>query len=91
MARKRDYKWEYMQQRVRDMHKTKAPWEQFDTEAVYDVAREHGPEVVTEALRLRKEMQKAHEVGDTGKAHRLWMERNPELPDWLFHYHGFFV
>ena len=87
----RSDKWEAMERKVREMEATKAPWEQFNTRDVYRLADEQGPEVVFEALELRQRAAEAYEVGDLEAAKQVWLQRNPDLPEWLYHYHGFFT
>lgn len=87
----RSKEWESMERRVRKMYETKAPWENFDPKTVYDEARRHGVSVVDEALDVREQAAEAWSVGDSELAHRVWEARNPDLPDWLYHYHGFFL
>lgn len=84
-------KWEAMERKVREMEATKAPWEQFNTRDVYRLADEEGPDVVFEALELRQRAAEAYEVGDLEAAKQVWLQRNPDLPEWLYHYHGFFT
>lgn len=87
----RSEKWERMERKVREMEKTKAPWEQFDTKDVYRLADEQGPDVVFEALELRTRALEAYEHGRMDEANEIWRGRNPDLPEWLYHYHGFFI
>lgn len=84
-------KWERMQRKVREMEETKAPWEQFDTRDVYRMADEHGPDIVFEALEQRSRASEAWAEGDLEAAREIWLQRNPDLPEWLYHYHGFFT
>jgi hypothetical protein len=87
----RSDKWERMERKVREMEATKAPWEQFNTKDVYRIAEQEGPDVVFEALELRRRASEAYEVGNLDVAHDIWLARNPDLPEWLYHYHGFFT
>lgn len=83
--------WERMQRAVKKMEAGKAPWEQFSARDVYAIADEYGPDVVFEALELRKRAEDAYSYGRLDEAQAIWRERNPDLPDWLYHYHGFFT
>ena len=80
-----------MERKVREMKATKAPWEQLNTKDVYRLADQEGPDVVFEALELRTRAARAWEQGDLDQAKDIWLRRNPELPEWLYHYHGFFT
>lgn len=82
---------ESIERQVRRMNKTRAVWEaQIDPKDVYRLGKEQGWDVVEQALTLQLDMQDAYQEGDFAKAHSLWTHRNPDLPDWLFHYHGYF-
>jgi hypothetical protein len=82
---------ERVERQVRKMYRTAKPGEEVDPKSVYDVAKEKGWDVVENALGLRKRAEDAYMSGDFERAHRLWAERNPDLPDWMFNYHGYFA
>lgn len=50
----------------------------------------YGQENLRRMLREQKEASRAFERGDTAQARRLWEERDPSLPEFLFWYHGMF-
>lgn len=82
---------EAIEREVRRLNATKAAWEEdIPTKEVYKLGREQGWDVVFESLQLQKRMQDAYQEGNFDIAHNLWVQRNPDLPDWLFHYHGYF-
>lgn len=54
------------------------------------IDRAGGPEKVMDAIRLMKEAEKAYESGDRDRARLLWMQRDRDLPEWMFWYHGVF-
>lgn len=82
---------EKIERQVRRMNATKAVWEDdIDPKEVYELGRERGWDVIERALDLQKEMQDAYGEGEFERAHDIWTHRNPDLPDWMFHYHGYF-
>jgi hypothetical protein len=82
---------ERIERQVRRMNATRAIWEApIKPAEVYRLGRERGWDIVEAAIELQTRMQDAYQEGDVETAHNLWVERNPDLPDWLFHYHGFF-
>lgn len=82
---------EAVERKIRRMARNAKPEEKPDTQKVYQLGREKGWDVVEKALDLRERAEKAYFEGDVEEAHRIWAVRNPDLPDWLFKYHGYFA
>lgn len=80
-----------IREKVRRLNLTKAPYEgDVEPDDVFDLADEQGWDVVEDALDNQYAMSVAWTDGDYDRATELWSHRNPDLPDWLNHYHGFF-
>ena len=81
---------ERIEKQAREFLHSTGEWGNHSTAEIKDLAREYGYDVVEEALSLQARAQDAYYDGDMQLAHELWAERNPDLPDWMFHYHGAF-
>jgi hypothetical protein len=78
-------------EKIRRMELTRAPWEdEITANDVEDLANEVGWDTVEAGLDEQHEMNLAWLDNDYGRAHGLWQGRNTDLPNWLYHYHGFF-
>lgn len=80
-----------IREKVRRLNLTKGAYEgDIDAEDVFDLADAEGWDVIEKALDDQYEASKAWTEGDYDRATEIWAHRNPDLPDWLMHYHGFF-
>lgn len=80
-----------MAEKIRRMELTRAPYEdEISPEDVYRLADEEGWDVVEAALDRQHEMNMAWLNNNYDLASQYWQGRNTDLPDWLYHYHGFF-
>ena len=52
--------------------------------------KKYGIEKINRNLDLRDEAATAYEQGRTDEAHRIWMQVDHDMPEWLFWYHGIF-
>lgn len=55
-----------------------------------ELVHEYGPTRINEALQLRQAIQAAFESGRVKMAKRLYAQRDDDLPDWMYFYHGVF-
>ena len=61
-----------------------------DEEEIRDALKDVSFSERLEAIRLQSEMQALYDKGYAEEARQRWETRNPELPEWMFYYHGFF-
>lgn len=91
MARARGHGKARIRKRIENLNATKAPFEREVTVADVEImAQDVGWDVVEEALDRQVRMNQAWLDNNDELAHELWESRNEDLPDWLYHYHGFF-
>lgn len=82
---------ERMRKKIERMELTRAPYEdEISAEDVYELAGVEGWDTVEEALDRQHDMNQAWLDNDYTRSHILWIGRNPDIPNWLYHYHGFF-
>ncbi len=78
-------------EKIRRMELTRAPYEdEITAEDVVELADTHGWDTIEAALDRQHEMNVAWLDNNYGRASDLWQHRDSDLPDWLYHYHGFF-
>lgn len=82
---------EAVERKTRQLSRSANESQNADPQQVYELARERGWETVKRALDQRLDAERAYFEGDVEEAHRIWAERNPDLPDWMFNYHGYFA
>lgn len=91
MSRARGHGKHRILSKIERLNSTKAAFEgDVDVNDVEELAKEEGWDVVEEALDRQADMNQAWLDNDLERAHDLWAARNEDLPDWLYHYHGFF-
>ena len=82
---------ERLRKKIERMELTRAPYEDnIDADDVFELADREGWDTVEEALNRQHDMNQAWLANDYSRSHSLWVGRNPEIPNWLYHYHGFF-
>jgi hypothetical protein len=54
---------------------------------VQDLGRELGWDRLYHAVELKNEMERLYQAGRVAEAHRLWLDRDDDFPDWFWHYH----
>lgn len=61
-----------------------------DSSEIREELRSYDPQTVIDGIRTQKQMEEYFHAGRMEEARRLWDERDRNLPDWMFYYHGMF-
>lgn len=59
-------------------------------ESIEEVIEEHGFAATYKAMRQQQRAEELWNKGRTGEAHMIWLNRNRDMPEWMFFYHGYF-
>lgn len=81
---------ERVERKAREVFKLAGLQGEHKPSEVKELAREYGTREVEKALDNQKRAMWAYYRGDTELARRIWEQRNPDLPEWMFFYHGAF-
>lgn len=80
-----------LKSKIKRLADTRAPWEpEVDEEELYEIGETEGWDVLEQALDEQHEMFELWLNNDYEGARQVWLHRNSDLPDWLYHYHGWF-
>lgn len=91
LKRARGHGYTKLKSKIRRLAETRAPWEpEIDEDELYDLGDREGWDVLEQALDEQAEMFQLWLDNDYEGAHQVWLHRNSDLPDWLYHYHGWF-
>jgi len=62
-------------------------WYGQDPRDVEALADDVGWEALAKGLAYKREMEDAYQNGQYARAHRLYEQRDTDLPEWFWHYH----
>jgi hypothetical protein len=89
VAKARDYKREYWRPKALALiREIQFPlMYRIPNRDITDLGEEYGWDRLTKALRIKQQMEDLYWDNDRDKAHRLWLKRDADFPEWFWWYH----
>lgn len=61
-----------------------------DREEVLDELRDYDPGEVIDVIRQQEKAERLYANGQPAAAQHVWEQRNSNVPEWMYYYHGVF-